>query len=97
MRAIARPCSLHAQSGFVTRTGTTIEWAQSDIQYVSATLSLRPSGRLRIDGSFDFQDYWRRRDHILTGRTYIPRVKVEYQVTPAVFVRVVGEVDGLAA
>ena len=70
------------------------EWAQSDIHYVSATLSLRPTGRLRIDGSFDFQDYWRRTDHTLTGRTYIPRVKAEYQVTPAMFVRVVGEVDG---
>ena len=70
------------------------EWAQSDIHYISATLSLRPTGRLRVDGTFDYQDYWRRTDHTLTGRTYIPRVKLEYQMTPAVFLRAVGEVDG---
>ena len=69
------------------------EWAQSDIHYVSATLSVRPTSRLRLDGSFDFQDYWRRTDHTLTGRTVIPRVKAEYQVTSVVFLRVVGEVD----
>lgn len=71
------------------------EWAQADIHYVSATLNLRPTGRLRIDGSLDFQDYWRRTDHSLAGRTWIPRVKAEYQLTTAVFLRVVGEVDAL--
>ena len=70
------------------------EWAQADIHYVSAALSLRPTGRLRVDGSLDYQSYSRRTDHSLAGRSYIPRVKVEYQVTRAVFLRAVGEVDG---
>ena len=69
------------------------EWAQADIQYVSSTLSLRPTGRIRIDGSFDLQAYRRRTDGTLAGRTYIPRVKAEYQVTSAIFFRAVGEVD----
>ena len=69
------------------------EWAQSDIHYLSTTLSLRPTGRLRIDGSLDYQDYWRRTDHTMTGRSYIPRIKVEYQVTPAVFLRAVAQVE----
>ncbi|MEP6990328.1 MAG: DUF5916 domain-containing protein [bacterium] len=70
------------------------EWAQADIHYVSAAVNLRPTARLRVDATFDYQDYRRRTDHTLTGRTYIPRAKVEYQVTPAIFLRAVGEVDG---
>ncbi len=69
------------------------EWAQADIRYISATLSLRPTARLRIDASYDFQDFKRRTNGSLVGRDVIPRVKVEYQVTPSIFVRTVGELD----
>ncbi|HYU52283.1 MAG TPA: hypothetical protein VEK37_05035, partial [Gemmatimonadaceae bacterium] len=54
-------------------------------------VSLRPSDRARIDGTLAYQDYWRRSDHTLVGRNMIPRVKLEYQITPAIFMRVVGE------
>ena len=70
------------------------EWAQANIHYISATLNLRPTARLRVDGSFDYQDYLRRTDGSMAGRNFIPRGRVEYQLTPAVFVRAVGEVDG---
>ncbi|MDB4915643.1 MAG: hypothetical protein JWM95_3287 [Gemmatimonadetes bacterium] len=70
------------------------EWAQADIHLISATLSLRPTARLRIDGSYDYQDFWRRTDGTKVGASEIPRVRVEYQVTPSIFVRVVGERDG---
>jgi hypothetical protein len=70
------------------------EWAQADIHYVSATLSLRPTARLRIDASYDYEDYWRRTEHSMVGRTFIPRVKAEYQVTSSIFLRAVGEIDG---
>jgi hypothetical protein len=69
------------------------EWAQANIDYVTATLSARPNDRLRLDGTFQYQDYWRRTDNSLVGRNMIPRLKVEYQLTRAVFVRVVGEYD----
>ena len=69
------------------------EWAQADIDLIQAALNFRPSNRARIEGTFDYQDYWRRSDHTLVGRNMIPRVKLEYQITRAIFMRVVGEYD----
>lgn len=69
------------------------EWAQADIHLVQLGLSVRPGTRARIDGTFAYQDYWRRTDHTLVGRNLIPRMKFEYQMTPAMFMRVVGEYD----
>lgn len=69
------------------------EWAQADIDLVQLGVSLRPSDRARIDGTLAYQDYWRRSDHTLVGRNMIPRVKLEYQITPAIFMRLVGEYD----
>ncbi|HZD85000.1 MAG TPA: DUF5916 domain-containing protein, partial [Gemmatimonadaceae bacterium] len=69
------------------------EWAQADIDLVQLGVSVRPSERARINGTFDYQDYWRRTDHTLVGRNMIPRVKLEYQLTRAIFMRLVGEYD----
>lgn len=69
------------------------EWAQADIDLIQLGLSVRPSERARIDGTLAYQDYWRRSDHTLVGRNVIPRVKLEYQITRAIFMRVVGEYD----
>ena len=69
------------------------EWAQADIDLVQLALSVRPSDRARVEGTFDYQDYWRRSDHTLAGRNMIPRVKLEYQITRAIFMRLVGEYD----
>ncbi|MEP6491186.1 MAG: DUF5916 domain-containing protein [bacterium] len=69
------------------------EWAQADIHYLSLTTNFRPTDQLRVTGSLAFQDYWRRSDHSLAGKTAIPRVKAEYQFTRAVFFRAVGEYD----
>ncbi len=69
------------------------EWAQANINYVTGTLSVRPSDRLRLDGTMQYQDYWRRTDNSLVGRNMIPRLKVEYQLTRSIFIRVVGEYD----
>jgi len=69
------------------------EWAQANIDLVQLGLSVRPSDRARIDGTLAYQDYWRRSDHTLVGRNVIPRVKLEYQLTRAVFMRLVGEYD----
>jgi len=56
-------------------------------------MSVRATERARIDGTFQYQDYWRRTDHSLVGRNIIPRVKLEYQITRAIFMRLVGEYD----
>jgi hypothetical protein len=67
------------------------EWAQADIDLWQAGMSVRPSDRARIDGTFAYQAYWRRSDGSLAGRTMIPRVKLEYQLTRSIFMRLVGE------
>jgi hypothetical protein len=69
------------------------EWAQADIDLIQLAMSFRPSDRARVDGTFDYQDYWRRSDGSLVGRNMIPRVKFEYQLTRAIFMRLVGEYD----
>ncbi len=69
------------------------EWAQANIDLVQLSMSIRASERARIAGTFAYQDYWRRTDHSLVGRNMIPRVKLEYQITRAIFMRVVGEYD----
>lgn len=69
------------------------EWAQANIDYIQLGLSVRPTDRARIDGTLAYQDYWRRSDHTLVGRNVIPRVKLEYQLTRAIFMRLVGEYD----
>jgi len=69
------------------------EWAQADINFLSARASLRPTAQLRIDGSLDYQDFRRRTDRSVVGKSIIPRVKLEYQVSRSIFVRAVGEYD----
>ena len=67
------------------------EWAPSDIGYYSLTANFRPTDRLRVDGTYNWQYYDRPSDHSRVGNTRIPRLKMEYQITRAFFVRLVGQ------
>ncbi|MEO7359416.1 MAG: DUF5916 domain-containing protein [Gemmatimonadaceae bacterium] len=67
------------------------EWAPSDIGYYTLTANWRPSGRMRVDGTYLWQFYDRPSDGSRTAETRIPRVKLEYQVSRAIFVRLVGQ------
>lgn len=58
---------------------------------VSATVSLRPTAAARVDGTLASSRITRRVDGSGFARTLIPRLKLEYQLTRAMFVRVVGE------
>jgi hypothetical protein len=69
------------------------EWAQANIDLTTLTVSMRPNDRVRIDGSYQYQDFWRRTDGSLVARNVIPRLKIEYQLTRSIFLRVVGEYD----
>jgi hypothetical protein len=69
------------------------EWAQADIHYLSLSASVRASDQLRATGTLAYQDYYRRTDGSLAGRTAIPRLKLEYQLTRSIFIRAVGEYD----
>jgi hypothetical protein len=68
-----------------------LEWAQADILYHNLTLAWRPSQQLRVDGTYGLQAYVRRSDNSTVQIGRIPRVKVEYQLSRAVFVRTVAE------
>ncbi|MGV3709280.1 MAG: DUF5916 domain-containing protein [Gemmatimonas sp.] len=67
------------------------EWASSDIGYYSLTANWRPSPRMRIDGTYLWSFFDRPSDDTRTAQTRIPRIKAEYQVSRAFFVRLVGQ------
>ncbi|MGH7711811.1 MAG: hypothetical protein ACREOG_11040, partial [Gemmatimonadaceae bacterium] len=68
------------------------EWATADIAIGTAEVSWRPTDQVRINAQYQHQEY-NRRDHTTVGLRRIPRLKVEYQATRSVFVRVVGQYD----
>ena len=67
------------------------EWAQADIFYQSWTLAWRPTQKVRVDGTYLWQSYARRTDHSVVQISRIPRLKLEYQLSRAIFLRAVGE------
>ena len=67
------------------------EWSSADIVFANIGATWRPTNQLRLEGRYQLQSFQRRTDGSYVGIRRIPRVKVEYQVTRAVFVRVVAE------
>ena len=67
------------------------EWASADIVFANVGAIWRPTDQLRVEGRYQLQSFQRRTDGSYVGSRRIPRVKVEYQVTRAVFLRVVAE------
>jgi hypothetical protein len=68
------------------------EWASANIRYATLGLQWRPSERLRADFNYNLQSFARRTDGSYVGIRRIPRLKLEYQATRAIFLRYVGEV-----
>ena len=58
---------------------------------VTASLMLRPTTGIRVEALGVYSKIDRDRDHSEFARTIIPRLKVEYQPTRALFFRVIGE------
>ncbi len=69
------------------------EWSSADILFLNLEGQWRPTERLRVDGNWQVQSYARRTDGTMVGWRKLPRVKVEYQMTPAIFLRVVSQYD----
>jgi hypothetical protein len=59
----------------------------------SASLDLRPTGRLRLNATYNSNALERRADGFSSFSTRVPRVKAEYQVTRPIFVRVVSQYE----
>lgn len=67
------------------------EWTSATIWFGRLGMAIRPTDKLRLDGTLAFRTYHRSSDRSLVGSTWIPRLKTEYQVSRTVFVRLVGE------
>lgn len=71
------------------------EWSNAQILVLSLGLNIRPTDQLRIAGTWGYETYDRRTDGTRVLTRNVPRVRMEYQVTRQVFVRVIGEVARL--
>lgn len=67
------------------------EWATADIGFLTLDADWRPTPQLRLSQSYVMQSYRRRTDGSLVGRSQIPRLKAEYQLSRSMLVRAVGE------
>ncbi|MGH7500237.1 MAG: DUF5916 domain-containing protein [Longimicrobiales bacterium] len=77
----------------VGRDENFFEWAPAWIAIGTLNAGWRPTDRIRVDGSYVMQGYWREEDGSLVGMRQIPRIKLEYQLSRPIFLRVVGEYD----
>jgi hypothetical protein len=70
------------------------EWAPADVFFLTVNLNFRPTAQLRIEGTYNHQQYIRPGDGSTVGMRRIPGLRVEYQLSRSVFVRFVGQYDG---
>ena len=69
------------------------EWSPADIVFARYNADWRPTDQLRIGAGYQLQSYRRRTDGSMVGVRRIPRLKVEYQLSRAIFLRWIGEYD----
>jgi hypothetical protein len=69
------------------------EWSSADIVFARYNADWRPTDQLRIGAGYQLQSYRRRTDDSIVGVRHIPRLKIEYQLSRAIFLRWIGEYD----
>ncbi|HYD53455.1 MAG TPA: DUF5916 domain-containing protein [Gemmatimonadaceae bacterium] len=67
------------------------EWSSGDIFWLNLNVGFRPTEKARIDLSYAQTTVDRSSDGTEVLNSAIPRAKLEYQLTRAIFVRLVGE------
>ncbi|HEV8356578.1 MAG TPA: DUF5916 domain-containing protein [Gemmatimonadales bacterium] len=67
------------------------EWASANLVLMNLGLVYRPTDRLRAEFTYAWQQVNRRTDGSLVNVGRIPRLKLEYQITRPLFVRLVGQ------
>ena len=80
-------------SAFVGRDVDFFETAPAHRADYSADVDFRPSAQLRLTTSYVYSHYTRWRDGTTLSCANVPRLKAEYQLTRALFLRVVGQYD----
>lgn len=71
------------------------EWSSAWILYSTVEANWSPTDQIRVNGRFLEQRVHRKTDGSLVRLRTIPRIKLEYQVSRPIFVRFVGQYDGL--
>ena len=71
------------------------EWASAYIVLWTTNVVFRPTDQMRAEGSFIRQQYVRKTDRSVVRLRDIPRLKLEYQLTRAIFFRFVGQYDAV--
>ncbi len=72
------------------------EWASARLFVLDVGAQIRPTAQLRLEARFRQNRYTRRTDGSVVGNQRIPRLKVEYQLSRAVFLRLVGEYNAVS-
>ena len=67
------------------------EWSPATIAFATYALDFRPTDKIRISSQVQLQAYNRRSDGTRVADGRIPRLKVEYQLSRAIFLRAIGE------
>ena len=67
------------------------EWSSAKITWLQLTLDWRPTDRLRVNSYYQLQYVGRRTDGSTVDIWRSPRLKIEYQLSRPVFLRLVGE------
>jgi Domain of unknown function (DUF5916) len=67
------------------------EWASANITWLDLALDWRPTNKLRVNGLYRLQWVGRRTDESSVNLWRSPRLKVEYQLSRPIFLRLVGE------
>jgi hypothetical protein len=67
------------------------EWAPGYVWFTTVRGDWRPTDKIRMEGSFDEQRFYRPDDLSLVRRLRLPRVKLEYQLARPLFVRLVSQ------
>ena len=68
-----------------------LEWGSGRVILSTIDMLWRPTDRIRTELIYDHQQVNRRTDGSLVALTRVPRLKVEYQLSRAVFLRFVGQ------
>jgi len=67
------------------------EWASGDLTLFNAAVDWRPTDQLRLNGTYQLQRVGRRTDGSTVNVQHLPRLKIEYQLSRPIFLRLVGE------
>jgi uncharacterized protein DUF5916 len=68
-----------------------LEWASADLTLFNAGLDWRPADQVRLNATYQLQRIGRRTDGSTVNIQHIPRLKIEYQLSRPIFLRLVGE------